>query len=219
MSPKGKIACSPRALHRRRPLPYFCREALGADTSRQRRAGAGRRRGAAPHTILLSPLPSCPSPAPDPENKAPVVSSPRRTVRVYAGRCFSLLETPSGASFFKSFSLSAWRVLSNMGIIHSASHSNKKAKVGVFWREGEHHETLGVWCEACGAARLCSRPAPSVTLFLLQHNGSSEASAETRNRHAGKSAGCVRAGLDKIHPKHSPHHNTTKNSGALKSEK
>lgn len=190
MSPKGKI-CSPRALHRTRPLPYFCRETLGADTSRQRWAGAGRCLGAAPHTVPLSPLPPCLSPTPDPKNKAPLVSSPRRTIRVYVGRCFSFLETPSGAFFFKSFSLSMWRMLSNVGVIHSASHFNKKTKVRGFWREGEHHEMFGVWCEACGAAWLCSRPAPSVTLFLLQYNGSSEASAETRNRHAGKSAGCV----------------------------
>lgn len=120
ISLKGKISCNLWTLNRRIPLPCFCHETLRASrhkpcsrgrcgTAWGRPAGGwvGRQTvGAAPHTLLVSSLSFCLSHAPDPKNKARLVSCSRRTIRVYAGRCFLFLETLSGAFFFKSFSLS-----------------------------------------------------------------------------------------------------------------
>lgn len=101
-------------------------------------------------------------------------------------------------------------MLLKVDIIHSTSHFNKKPKFIFLERGGKRTFQCSVW-------RLLSsaRAGPQQTPFLLRCNGSSEASVEMQNQHAGKSAGCVRTGLDKIHPKHSPYQNTTKNRAKL----
>lgn len=137
---KGKISCNPWALNRRIPailLPNTEGQLTRTLPQRQRWHSLGTCPGgqvgrqtvrAAPHTLFLSSLSFCLSHAPDPKNKARLVSCSRRTRRVYAGRCFLFLETLSGAFFFKSFSLSMWKMLLKVDVIHSTSHFNKKPK-------------------------------------------------------------------------------------------
>lgn len=150
------------------------------------------------------------------QEKTRPVSCSRQTMKVKAGRCSLFLETPSGAFSHKGFSLSTRKLLLEVAIIPSTSRFNKKPKFAFSERGGKHK--IGVFglepVEQLGSAQGW----PPASLFLLRDNGSSEAGTETGNQHAGKSARCMRSALDKIHTKHSPGHNTTKNSETLKSE-
>lgn len=167
-------------------------------------------------TLFHSFLSSLPQSQTRPQEQSHPISFSRQIMQVNAGRYFLFLETPAGAFSFKSFSSSLRKLLLEVAIIHSMSHFNKKTKFAFLERGGKHK--VGMFglepVEQCSFAQGW----PPASLFLLQDNGSSEASAETGNQHAGKSEGCVRTALEKIHAKHSPGHNTTKKSGALKSE-
>lgn len=145
-------------------------------------------RGGYSCTLFHSSLSSWLSPKPDPRKK-PIHFLLRQTMQVNAGRCFLFLETPSGAFSFKSFSLSMRKLLLEVATIHSMSHFNKKPNPA-FLERGRKHK-VGVFGLEPVEQLGCAQGWPPASLFLLQDHGSSEASAETGNQQAGKSAGCV----------------------------